>query len=203
MIRQIISIAFLILTHIVYGQKPKNKLAKIPPGIPTKKEMETEERNHNCIKTVNRTFKARLKNYPFNISTQIQFVSFIDSTRIENSLPTVNDTICYSKLKEVKTLTFTYVDKLTDIFYNYGFRGTTYTISQKSCYNPRNAILFLDNKGKAFEFIEICFECSRIQESSEKISVGDLCDQKMGMLKELFKKVGIEYGITKGLITDD
>jgi len=165
--------------------------------------METEERNHNCIKRVNRTFTARLNNYPFNVSTQIQFVSFIDSTSIEDSLPRLNDTICYSKLKEVKTLTFAQVDKLTDIFYNYSFRGTTYIISEASCYNPRNAILFLDSRGKAFEFIEICFECSKIQESSEKISVGDLCDQKMDMLKKLFKKVGIEYGITKGLISGD
>ena len=101
MARQIIFIALLIMTHSVYGQKTKNNLAKIPPGIPTKKEMETEERNHNCIKRVNRTFTARLKNYPFNISTQIQFVSFIDSTSIEDSLPRLNDTICYSKLKEV------------------------------------------------------------------------------------------------------
>ena len=91
----------------------------------------------------------------------------------------------------------------TDIFYNYGFRGTTYTISEASCYNPRNAILFLDSRGKAIEFIEICFECSRILESSEKVNVGDLCDQKMDMLKELFKNVGIEYGITKGLISGD
>jgi hypothetical protein len=203
MARQIIFITLLILTQSVCGQKTKNNLAKIPPGIPTKKELETEERNHNCIKRVNRTFTARLKNYPFNISTQIQFVSFIDSTSIGDSLPRLNDTICYSKLKEVKTLTFKQVDKLTDIFYNYGFRGTTYTISEASCYNPRNAILFLDSRGKAFEFIEICFECSKIQESSEKISVGDLCEQKMDMLKELFKNVGIEYGITKGLITDD
>jgi hypothetical protein len=203
MARQIIFIALLILTHSAYGQKTKNNLAKIPPGIPTKKEMEAEERNHNCVKRINLSFTARLKNYPFNISTQIQFVSFIDSNSIESSLPRLNDTICYSKLQEVKTLIFTQVDKLTNILYNYGFGGPVYTMGVASCYNPRNAILFLDRTGKAFEFIEICFECSRIQESSEKINAGDLCDQKMDMLKELFKIVGIEYGITKGLITGD
>jgi hypothetical protein len=202
MARQIIFTALLILTQSAYGQKIKNNLAKIPPGIPTKKEMEAEERNHNCVKKINLSFTTRLKNYPFNISTQIQFVSFIDSNSIESSLPRLNDTICYSKLQEVKTLTFTQVDKLTDILYNYVYRGITYTISETMCYNPRNAILFLDRNGKAFEFIEICFECHKTQESSEKISLGDLCDQKMDMLKDLFRKIGIEYGITKGLMTD-
>ena len=209
MARQIIFIALIILTRSVYGQK--NNLAKIPPQPPTKKEMEAEERNHNCIKKINRTFTTRLKNYPFNISTQIQFVSFMGSSRtvdnetvyINDSLPRINDTICYSKLHEVKTLTFTEVDKLTDILYNYGFGGPVYAMSIANCYNPRNAILFLDSTGKAFEFIEICFECDRLQESSEKIGLGDMCDQKMNMLKELFKKIGIEYGITKGLITDN
>jgi hypothetical protein len=206
---QFIFIAFLILTHSVYGQK--NNLAKIPPGVPTKKEMEAEERNHNCIRKINKTFTARLKNYPFSISTQIQFVSFMGSSRTvdheivytNDSLPRLNDTVCYSKLHEIKTLTFSQVDKLTDILYNYGYRGVIYTMSETMCYNPRNAILFLDSTGKVFEFIEICFECDKTRESSDKISLGDLCDQKMSMLKDLFKKIGIEFGITKGLVGDD
>jgi len=209
MARQIIFITLLILTHSVYGQK--NNLAKIPPQPPTRKEMEEEERNHNCIKKISRTFTTRVKNYPFNISTQIQFVSFMGSSRtVDNevvytndSLPRINDTVCYSKLHEIKTLTFSQVDRLTDILYNYGYRGTIYTMSTAMCYNPRNAILFIDSSGKAFEFIEICFECDKTRESSDKISLGDLCDQKMSMLKDLFKKTGIEYGITKGLIGDD
>ncbi len=209
MTRQIIFLALLILAHSVYGQK--NNLPKPPPQPPTKKEIQAEERNHDCVKKINRTFTTRLKNYPFSISTQIQFVSFLGSSRIvdnqtayiNDSLPRLNDTICYSKLHEVKTLTFTQVDKLTDILYNYGFGGPVYTMSISNCYNPRNAILFLDSAGKAFEFIEICFECDRLQESSEKINLGDMCDQKLNMLKELFKKTGIEYGITKGLITDN
>ena len=204
MARQIIFIAFLVLTQSVYGQK--NNLAKVPPQPPTKKEMEEEERNHNCIKKNITSLTARLKKYPFNLSAQIQFVSFQGGVYLINneivrqdSLPRINDTILYSKLTEIKTLTYPQVDKLTDIFYNYGFRGTTFKISEAACYNPRNAILFLDNKGKVIEFIEICFECQKTSESSDKISLGDMCDQKLNMLFDLFKKVGIEYGITKGV----
>lgn len=201
MAKQIILIPLLVLTYTVYGQK--NNLAKTPPQPPTKKEMEAEERNHNCIKKTNSSFSTRLKNYPFNISTQILFVSFLSNnqsadnemTHVKDSLPRLNDTICYSKLYEVKTLTFAQVDKLTDILYNYGFGGPVYTMTISGCYNPKNALLFLDSTGKVFEFIEICFECDRIEKSSEKINSGSMCDQKMDMLKELFKKIGITYGI--------
>jgi type VI protein secretion system component Hcp len=211
MARQIIFLALLILSHSANGQKIKNNLAKTPPDIPTKKEMDAEERNHNCIKRINRTFTTRLKNYPFNISSQIQFVSFkekIDTLKygdsiivykntLGSSLPRNNDSICYSKLFEVRNLTLPEIDRLTDLFYNYVFSGQTFTISEANCYNPRNAILFLNDKGKAFEYIEICFECQKTEQSSEKISLGDMCDQKMDMLKELFKKVGVIYGITE------
>jgi hypothetical protein len=208
MVRQIFSITLLVLTHSVYGQK--NNFAKVPPQPPTKKEMEQEERNHNCIKKNITSLTSRLKKYPFNLSAQIQFVSFkggvylIDNKIVrQDSLPRINDSILYSQLTEVRTLTYPQVDKLTDIFYNYGFRGTTYIISEAACYNPRNAILFLDNKGKVIEFIEICFECKKTAESSDKVTLGDMCDQKLDMLFELFKKVGIEYGITKGVRPDE
>jgi hypothetical protein len=211
MVRHFIFVASLFFGFSVYGQN-ENNLARTPPGIPTKKEMEIEKRNHNCIKRNNTTFTSRLKEYPFNISSQIQFVSFkegVDTLKygdsiivykniIGSTLPRINDSICYSKLFEIRNLTLLQIDSLTDIFYNYGFSGQTFIISEIKCYNPKNAILFLNNDGKAFEYIEICFECQKTQESSEKISLGDMCDQKMDMLKELFKKVGIEYGITKG-----
>ena len=204
MARQIICIALLILTHSVYGQK--NNLAKFPPQPPTKNEMEQEERNHNCVKKNITPLTARLKKYPFNLAAQIQFVSFqqgvyLTSSEIlrQDSLPKINDTILYSKLTEVKTLTYPQVDQLTNIFFNYGFRGTTYKISEPACYNPRNAILFLDNKAKVIDFIEICFECRNTSASSDKVSLGEMCDQKLDMLFDLFKKFGIEYGITKGV----
>ena len=40
-------------------------------------------------------------------------------------------------------------------------------------------------------FIEICFMCSRTEvESSEKINLGEMCDQKMQMIKNFFKGGG-------------
>lgn len=161
----------------------------------------------NCIRKNPLSFTDRLKKYPFNLAAQIQFVSFeervylIDNEILrQDSLPRILDTVLYSRLKEVKTLTFTQVDKLTDIFYNHGFRGTTYAINEAACYNPRNAILFLDSKGKIIELIEICFECRKTSQSSDRITLGEMCEQKLDMLSGLFKNVGIEYGITKGVL---
>jgi hypothetical protein len=207
MMRFLIFINALLWTGNSIGQI--NNLAKIPQQPPTKKEAEIEDRNHNCAKQRNNSFSTRLKNYPFNLSAEIQLVSFLGSMDTvaneivyrNDSLPRLNDTVCFSKLYEVKTLTFTEVDRLTDIFYNYGFLGKVHIMSMDMCYNPRNAILFKDKNGKVFELIEICFECKRVRESSENISLGQMCDQKLDMIKEVFKKAGIEYGVTKGFTT--
>ena len=48
--------------------------------------------------------------------------------------------------------------------------------------------------GKAFEFIELCFECSGLRLSSEKIKTGEFCDQKYEMIKDFFLRHGVEFG---------
>jgi hypothetical protein len=203
---KIIYIFFILLFYFVSSFGQQNNLTPKPPRIPTKKGLKTEEQNHNCIRGSNLSFSARLKNYPFNLSGQIQLVSFRGSNDTSDnarsdSLPRLNDTICYSKLSEVKTLTFAQVDKLTDVLYNYGYSGKTFIGSISLCYEPKNAILFLDKNGKAFAFIEICFQCRDTRVSSENISLGEMCNQKLSMLRDIFNHAGIEYGITKELNT--
>ena len=127
-----------------------------------------------------------------------------------DSLPRKNDTVVYSKLFEVKALTQTQVDTLTDLIYNYGYKlkykpkGKVYFIgSIMNCYNPRNAILFLDKEQKVFEFIEICFECDNTRESSKHVSLGTDCNQKLQLIKNLFRSVGIEFGVIAGPMTEE
>jgi hypothetical protein len=207
MMRFFIFINVLLWVENSIGQT--NNLVR-PPHQPISSEF--EEINTNCTRRANKSFSERLKHYPFNLTTEVRLVSFKDNIDTINgqieygrdSLPRMNDTICYSKLYEIKKLTFAEVDRLTDIFYNYGIpyhrpSGKFHIGSMIQCYNPRNAILFMNKDGKAFEFIEICFECERTKESSEKISLGQMCDQKLEMIKDIFKKAGIEYGITEGI----
>ncbi len=202
MVRQIALIILLLSAQVVYGQKNNVKKKALPPP-------NTAEDN-NCIKKRHSSFTARLKQYPFNQSVQIRFVSFNGDIYLsdqdilqEGNPPRINDSILYAKLTEQKNLTYAQVDKLTDVLYNHGIRGNSYSTSITACYIPRNAIIFLDEHNKVIAFIEICFQCNKTSVSSEKISLGEMCDQKLDMLFNLFKTVGIEYGITKGVVPGD
>ena len=211
MTRLLILIPALLLSQILFGQK---KVSSDPRRLfATEKETKQLERSKDCIKHTSKTFTTRLKNYPFNMATQIQLVSFKSNADTssgwyyKDSLPRKNDTVCYSKLYELKNLSFSQVDKLTDLLYNYGYRmrlkddGLIYVTTSPQCYNPRNAILFLDSTGKVFEFIEICFQCQKTKESSGKINLGVMCNQKLDLLKNFFVRTGIKYG-TAGRFTD-
>ena len=207
--RTFIIFACILFSYLAYGQN-------LPGREATQKEQELMDRSHDCARVKSIPLSERLRLYPFNKATQIQLVSFksnYDTAAGEyyyDSLPRMNDTVCYSKLFEVKTLMSYQVDTLTDLIYNYGFKfkykakGNVYFIGSVSqCYNPRNAILFLDKDNTVFEFIEICFECERTRTSSDKVSLGTACNQKLQLIKSFFKDVGLDYGITKGFMTDD
>ena len=137
-----------------------------------------------------------------NKATQIQFVSFLLKQDVPvdkegfYSLPLLNDTVQYSKLHEIKTIDSFQIDILSDIFSNVGYKGEIFKIEEIKCYDPRNAILFIDSTGKMFAYIEICFECRHIFTKPEKINIGDECNQKYDMMKKLFKNAGIVHGTT-------
>ena len=163
--------------------------------------------NDACARTSNKSFSARLKNYPFNLAARVLLVSYVglepvkpgDSAYVNKGLPRENDSICYSKLKEIKTLTLPQVDRLTDILYNYGYAerrqaGRVYIGTINLCYDPHNAILFISPEGKPLGYIELCFFCSR-HEESDGIKLGVMCDQKMNMIKGFFSKAGVTYGV--------
>ena len=210
MIKPIISIIcllfFVFFANTLFAQK--SKAEKIPPPPPTFQSEKREARNHSCVKKNTIPLNLLLKKYPFEVSAQVQFVSFAGGIYEKNgkkavlgSLPRINDSIVYADLKEVKNLTYPQVAQLTDIFYNYGFRGKIYKISDMRCYMPRNAILFLDNKGKVIEFIEICFECHIQYLFPDTLGYNEIngtvdCKENLlSSIKEIFKNNGIRYGI--------
>lgn len=205
-VRQIVYIPLLFLTQFLYGQK--GKLAPAPFQLVSEKAAAKERRNHNCDKVANIPFASRIKKYPFNLSGQIQLIAFDGFVKIfgdgevgfvdpDPGLIEVGavDTTHRVGMREIRSLTLTQIDTLTGILYNYGFAGPISITATNGCYTPRNAIIFRDSNGKAFAFIEICFECLNTRESSDKISLGEKCDQKLSMLKDLFRKVGIHHGI--------
>ena len=179
----------LLFSSFSYGQFRKLDIRPPSPGGYPKSVLKIEKENHKCVNLPKKSFSTILKKYPFNKTTQIQLVSFKG-----NKLPIENDTICYSKLYEVKNLTLRQVDSLTNIMYNIGFGGTILIVEEMACYNPRNAILFIDTSGKVFEYIEICFECLQTVNSSEKIDFGEVCNEKFNLIKQQFLRAGIIYG---------
>ncbi len=145
--------------------------------------------NLKCVHANSYTEKQRFAFYPFNkaSSSSVKLISFKDTQNTE-----ISDR--KTKNYEEITLNKQEIVKLTDILYNYSFRGKRYE-EETNCYEPRNAIIFCDNKGTEFERIELCFECSQYKKSSDKMMIGDFCVGKYELLKHLFRKVGIKYGV--------
>ena len=168
--------------YACFGQTKK----KYPPPPPP---YQKEVRNNS----VKYSLQKRLSFYPLNKSSQIKIVSFglhLDSIQRkceENyKLPMLDDTICYSKLDEIKSLTLNQIDTLTDILYNECARWNINEYSEAGCYYPRNAILFIDKNGKAFEYLEICFECTIMKINNPKSAMPDLCENMYNRLEAFF-----------------
>ena len=156
-----------------------------------------EVRNHGCKVVHSDNADDRLKNYPFRQAAEIRLVSFSylpDSTVYEYRLPELNGKVDLTKMAETVTLNRTQIDSLTHILFDVGYRGKIKFESLTGCYNPRNAILFLDSSGNVFEFVEICFECNRNRISSDRINTGEFCSGKYSLLQDFFLKSGIEFG---------
>ncbi len=143
--------------------------------------------NLKCVHANSYTEKQRFAFYPFNKASSVKLISFKDTQNTE-----ISDR--KTKSHEEITLNKQEMVKLTDILYNYSSRGKRYE-EETNCYEPRNAIIFCDNQGTEFERIELCFECSQYKKSSDKMMIGDFCVGKYELLKHLFRKVGIKYGV--------
>jgi hypothetical protein len=169
---------------------------QFPNGPLTKRQTKMDSENHNCIETTKYNPEERMRFYPFDTAAVIKIVSFdnLEDSAIEHTLPMKGKEVDFSRITEAKTLNKDQIDKLTNIFYNVKYKGRIFIVSGTGCYNPRNAILFYDAADHLLEFIEICFECTESELSSERISLGDLCDQKWGMLESFFLTTGIEIG---------
>jgi hypothetical protein len=99
-------------------------------------------------------------------------------------------------VKEYKDLSSAGIDSLTDILYNVGYtpvKGEIMGSTGPSCYEPQNAILFYDAKGKVTNYIELCFHCHRYLYSSSQTRAIDYCSQKFDMLKRYFSYQGINF----------
>jgi hypothetical protein len=153
-----------------------------------------------CKRTTNIKTKDIEKNYPFNTAKTIKIVSFKtkDSDAVEYEIPKLDGQVDLSRLFEIRTLTRKSRARLLDILVNYNFdttSGDSFGVRIKMCYLPRHAILFENEEGQVFSYIEICFECLRYKIEPKDMNIGQFCYDKYDMLKVFFGDNGIKYGI--------
>ena len=191
------TITGIVISTLTFGQKTK-EISEAPPTL-TKREIKREKLNHDCKAVDKFSPSQRLEFYPFNTASEVRLVSFDNKpdSSFEHRIPETNGEVDLSRLKELKTLNKEQFDSLTYLLFNVGYRGKISTLEGTGCYNPRNAILFINSNGKAFEFIELCFECSGLRLSSDKIKTGEFCNQKYELLKSFFIQRGIKIGTAK------
>ena len=163
------------------------------------------EENANCTKKRQLSFKSRIQNFPYNLTSQVILTSHKTKVgmvgeelqKYLNSLKIGKDSINEKEFLEIKKLNLNQIEKLTDLIFNYGFKAKNHILTDAKCYDPRNAILFLDKDKKIIAFIEICFGCNHTRVSDEKIDFGEYCKQKFDLIKGIFAESGIKFGITE------
>jgi hypothetical protein len=203
----------LISASATFAQHSSHKRKHYSPHV-----IYINEKYLQCLRKNKYSPAQRLKFYPFNKAKQVKLVAFEDYLGAQPNVQiTIGDTIKtpnydsiwkarvpfkkagvdYSTFKEIKTLNKTQVDQLTDLLYNIGYAGPKQVEPGSKCYDPRNAILFIDSRGRTFAYIEICFECQEYRVSSKKLMLGEFCEQKLDRIKSFFKSAGVELGVTR------
>ena len=151
--------------------------------------------NMMCVHRNKLTDAKRSAIYPFNKAKKVLLISFNDKDwkfDYFSETPKITDV---SIAKTSKELSKSEINQLTDIFYNYGYKKVEYLktmVEEKDCPELKNAILFVDDKGKPFEYITFSFECDEVEFSSQKVSYGDGCNTKKELVKQFFISKGIE-----------
>ncbi|WP_295202167.1 hypothetical protein [uncultured Chryseobacterium sp.] len=161
-----------------------------------------------------------LKTFPLKKSTKVKIISYnidfigeyalippppnrqLDSVQLKEYYESLKKPV---KLKEVishgdlnaiqqsKTLTVAETFELTKLLFNTcgKFTGGNYRISK--CFFPRNAILFYNENDEVFDFLEICFECDRIEALSDKATeINYMCDTFFRKLESFFRNKGLQ-----------
>ena len=101
-------------------------------------------------------------------------------------------------IKDSIQLSQTQIDRLTDLLYNYSYRQKPRYRNLSMCvFTPRHSLIFYNDKDMAFARIDLCFDCRMAVPNSKKINLGVFCTGKWEMLGNLFKNIGIKYGLDK------
>lgn len=194
----------------VFAQK--TKLTSKKKKAPNTNTIDHWEKNYkaafsDCSFTNKYTPQQRLAMYPFSKAAKVLAVSYkyrgidIDSTNDVNNFPRrglyINNGILdTTTLIETKKLKTRQIDELTRLIFNTGYKNKwkLHIADFGKCFEPRNALIFLNSDDKVIDYLEICFECKQHYSKSELFDIGILCNQKYELFSNYFKSVGVSYG---------
>lgn len=190
MIKKSIQILYFVSLFFMEacGQEKKQE------NINTNQEM-TEA--NNCV--FDKSNFVMAKTYPFDVADEIQVVSYPksrESAEKYDEMATWQILLEDGKfqargIQETITLPKEKWQTLFSILYDYIPQGKTSEIIE--CYQPKHAILFLQQK-KVLAYIEISLGCNDVR-VSKNVSFGAFCNEKMCKIQNLFKESGIKQGL--------
>ncbi|WDF76111.1 hypothetical protein PQ469_19665 [Mucilaginibacter sp. KACC 22773] len=196
----------------------------LPPKSPEEARRMFKPWYSDCTFTNRYSVQKRLQKYPFSKAAKILAISYhsleVPSPKKNDSLAPGfmspknillrggfkirADTLDLSTILECKTLSKPQISELTNIIFNTNFKHTGNNITGgASCYEPRNAFVFINKKGEIYDYLEICFACQHYSSKSDKLDVGAECTQKYELLRRYFKSLNIRFGIKKGMTWND
>lgn len=213
-------IAFFILFLFISVSTAAQHKGKRNKAMSDKTENDVFARHAQCYYHKKYSARQRIFFYPFKGASEVKLIGFradwdkvISETGEEDTIVSNagrkpmysrNNSNYYelNKGRLVNTIKLSRqgIDSLTDILYNYGYTpvklpSNVILIDEPTgCYEPRNAILFIDANGKIKEYMEFCFTCEQTRWSSRKIKDVIFCMNKYAMMRRFFFKNGITYG---------
>lgn len=91
-------------------------------------------------------------------------------------------------INQTKTLNYKETLELSNLLFNTCGKFPNNARRVSMCFFPRNAILFYDENDQVFDFLEVCFECHRMEAISEKATeINDMCDDFYTKLEKYFQ----------------
>jgi hypothetical protein len=145
----------------------------------------------------------RQSKYPFNQTKSARLVSFGIANRHMNKreeyrIPLKDSVADLSKMDEVVDIPMSDLDSIADILLNTCHRLDSFASMYVFCNIPRNAVLFYDSTGENFEYLEICFECQKLNPGSSLFFFDSMiCDNVYKDLQSFFKRRGLNTSASK------
>ncbi|GEM_PF-1726841 len=139
------------------------------------------------------SLKQRLAQYPFNKAKSVMLVSFTDNSILyPNHEQHKQSILALDNIEHKKVLTAADIDTLSDLLFNVGFdTKDIFKMELSACPGHKNAIIFLDDKGRPFDYIGVYFGCDAMEYDINKVGFPVYCDEKYEMLSRFFSKRGI------------